>query len=68
MPKSVAKILGIVLMVAGVGTAIVHYMLEGKILTSWLTLGIAAVLLVVGWGLYDWGAGFSARRRGPDGQ
>ena len=67
MPKSVGKILGIVLLVAGVGTAILHYTLEGEIFNSWLSLGIAAVLLVLGWGLYDWGAGISARRRGPDG-
>jgi hypothetical protein len=68
MPKSVGKILGIVLLVAGVGTAILHYVLEGEVFNSWLTLGIAAVLLVAGWALYDWGAGISARRRGPDGR
>lgn len=65
MPKVVGKVLGVVLLAAGVAAAILHYTLEGKVLSSWISLGIAAVLLVVGWGLFDWGAGIS-RKRGPD--
>ncbi len=48
--------------------AILHYAWEGDDLQQLAHFGIAAVLLVAGWGLYDWGAGISARRRGPDGQ
>jgi hypothetical protein len=67
MSKSVAKIAGVVLLVAGVGTAILHYTMEGSLLNSYITLGGAAVLLVAGWALFDWGSGIS-RRRGPDGE
>jgi hypothetical protein len=64
MSKSVAKIVGIVLLAAGVGIAILHYVMEGNVLNSWLTLGAAAALLIAGWALFDWGSGFS-HRRGP---
>jgi len=66
--KVAAKIAGVVLLAGGVATGILHYTLEGDAFSSWLTLGIAAVLLIVGWALYDWGAGISARRRGQDGK
>ena len=65
MQKLVAKITGLVLLLAGVAVGIVHYTLEGNVTSSWISLGGAAILLVVGWGLFDWGAGFS-RRKGPD--
>lgn len=65
--KLAAKIAGIVLLIAGVGTAIVHYTLEGDVFSSWLTLAIAAVLLVGGWALYSWGAGISNRQK-PQGK
>jgi hypothetical protein len=55
MPKPVAKIVGIVVLIAGVGTAILHYVMEGNIFNSWLTFAIAAVLLAGGWALFDYG-------------
>jgi 4-amino-4-deoxy-L-arabinose transferase-like glycosyltransferase len=68
MSKLLAKIAGIILLIAGVAAAILHYALEEDLSNSWLTLGIAAVLLVAGWALFDWGAGISARRRRQDGK
>ena len=64
MQKLVAKIAGAVLLLAGVAVGIVHYTLEGNVTGSWISLAIAASLLVLGWGLFDWGAGIS-RRKGP---
>ena len=64
MPKSVAAIVGAVLLVAGLGVAIVHYTVNGSAIDSYITLAVAAVLFVTGWALLDWGAGVS-RRRGP---
>jgi hypothetical protein len=63
MPKPVAKIAGIVLLVAGVAAAILHYVLEGDIFNSWLTFAVAAVLLACGWALFDHGR--DKPRRGP---
>jgi hypothetical protein len=64
MMKLVATIVGAVLLVAGVGVAIVHYVLEGSFANSYITLALAAALLFVGWGLFDWGTGISQRWRG----
>jgi hypothetical protein len=66
MHKLVAKIAGAVLLVAGVAVAIVHYVVEGSAMQSWATLAAAAVLLVAGWTLFDWGAGITRRRGAGD--
>jgi hypothetical protein len=60
--QSVAKTAGIVLLAAGVAVAILHYTMEGNVFNSWITFAIAAVLLVAGWALYDWGRGISRRQ------
>lgn len=65
MKKLVATIAGVILLVAGVGVAILHYIVEGKLTSSYITLAIAAVLLIAGWTLLEWGAGVS-RRWGAD--
>ena len=61
MQKLFAKIVGAILLAAGVGAVIVHYVVEGHITASFITLAIAVVLLVGGWALFDWGAGVSRR-------
>ncbi len=63
--KLVATIAGVILLVAGVGVAILHYVVEGKLTSSYITLAIAAVLLIAGWTLLERGAGVS-RRWGVD--
>lgn len=63
--KLFATVGGALLLAAGVGVAIVHYVVQSSLAESYITLAIAAVLLVAGWALLDWGAGFS-RRRGED--
>ena len=65
MLKLVAAIIGVVLLLAGIGAVIVHYTVEGGSVNSYLTLAIAAVMLVAGWALFDWGVGVS-RRWGSD--
>jgi hypothetical protein len=66
MLKTVAAIIGAVLLLAGIGAVIVHYTVEGGSVNSYLTLAIAAVLLVAGWALFDWGLGLSRRWRSDD--
>lgn len=63
MAKRIATIAGAVLLVAGVGVAILHYVMEGSLTDSYITLAIAAVLLIIGWTLFDRGTGISRRRR-----
>jgi uncharacterized protein YjeT (DUF2065 family) len=64
MPKSVLKIAGMVLVVAGVVVAILHYARAGSLTTSLITLVVAAVLLVAGLTLYYAGTADS-RKQGP---
>ena len=64
MLKVVATIVGALLLLGGVGVAIAHYVLESSDTMKFVTLAIAAVLLVLGWGLLDWGAGVSRRWAG----
>lgn len=59
--RTIATVLGILLLVAGVAVAIIHYVVEGDFTQSYITLGIAAVLLFAGYALLDWGAGVSRR-------
>ena len=61
MQKLLAKIVGAVLLAAGVGAVVVHYTLEGNVTASWASLAVAVVLLLTGWTLFDWGAGVSSR-------
>lgn len=62
MPKSVAKIAGIILLIVGVGTAILHYTLEKNIFGSWLSLVVAAVLLILGMWLFNRGSATSSKQ------
>ena len=63
MLKVVAAIAGAVLLLAGVGVAIAHYLIESSDTVKYMTLAVAAVLFVAGWALFDWGAEVSRRRR-----
>jgi len=65
VPKLLATIAGIILLLAGAGVAVVHYLVESSFTMKFVTLAIAAALLVVGWVLLDWGKGVS-RRWGAD--
>ncbi len=67
MPKIVEAILGGILLAAGVAAAIFHYVVEGDTTYSYLTLIIAAVLLLAGWTLFDRGAGISRKWGGRGG-
>ena len=64
MPKFLAKVIGAILLLGGVAAVVVHYVVEGDITRSFATLGIAVVLLVGGWALFDWGSGISGRWKG----
>lgn len=55
MPKPAVKVAGIIFIILGVATAILHYVVEGDIFNSWMTFAIAAVLLVIGVTLYEKG-------------
>jgi hypothetical protein len=59
--KAVATIVGIVLLLAGVGVALAHYLLESSFTSKYITLAIAAILLVAGFALLDWGAEVTRR-------
>lgn len=61
MLKLVAAMVGSILLLAGVGVAVVHYVVESSFTMKFVTLAIAAALLVVGWVLLDWGKGVSRR-------
>lgn len=65
MPKLFATVAGAILLLAGVGVAVAHYVLESGLTGKLFTLAVAAVLLVGGLALYTWGRGTS-RRRGKD--
>ena len=65
MLKVFARIIGAVVLLAGVGAAVAHYVIESSSTGKFITLALAAVLLVGGWALFDWGMGIS-RRRGRD--
>ena len=67
MPKVFARIMGAVLLLAGVGVAVAHYVIESSTTSKLITLALAAVLLIGGWALFDWGRGIS-RRWGRDRQ
>jgi hypothetical protein len=67
MANLVETIFGGLLLAAGVAVAIVHYVVEGNSTYSYLTLIVAAVLLLAGWTLFDRGAGISRRWGGRDG-
>ncbi len=61
MLKMVAAIVGAILLLAGVGVAVVHYIVESSDTMKFVTLAVAAALLVAGWALLDWGKGVSRR-------
>lgn len=61
MMKAAATILGAIFLLAGVGVAIAHYVLDTSGGMKFATLAIAAALLLVGWALFDWGRGISRR-------
>lgn len=56
---------GTLLLLAGMAVALVHYLVESSDTMKFVTLAIAAPLLVVGWALLDWSQGIS-RRWGAD--
>ena len=55
MLKTVAAISGIVFLLAGLGVVAVHYLVESSNTMKLVTLAVAAVLLVVGLTLINWG-------------
>jgi hypothetical protein len=55
---------GGILLAKGVAVAIIHYVVENDTNSGLLTLAVAAVLLLVGWTLFDRGAGTSRRWHG----
>jgi hypothetical protein len=59
--KVVATMVGVVLLLAGMGVALAHYLLESSFTSKYITLAIAATLLVAGFALLDWGAEVSRR-------
>ncbi len=59
--KVVATIVGAILLLAGAGVALAHYLLESSFTTKYITLAIAAALFVAGFALLDWGAEVSRR-------
>ncbi len=61
MLKVIAAVAGAILLLAGVGVAVAHYVVESSDTMKYITLAIAAALLVAGWALLDWGAGVSRR-------
>jgi hypothetical protein len=65
MLKMAAAVVGAILLLAGVGVGVVHYVVESTDTMKFVTLAIAAALLVAGWALLDWGKGIS-RRWGAD--
>jgi len=67
MNNLIQTIAGGILLAAGVAAVIIHYVVEGNDAYSYLTLIIAAVLLLAGWTLFDRGAGVSRRWGGRGG-
>jgi hypothetical protein len=57
----IASIIGGILLLGGVAAVIVHYTIESGSLDSYVSLAVAAAMLVVGWGLFDWGMGIMRR-------
>ena len=55
MPKTVAAVFGVIFLLAGLGVAAVHYLVESSNTMKLVTLAVAAVLLVVGLMLLNWG-------------
>lgn len=66
MVRLAATVVGAILLVGGVGVAVAHYLMETSGAMKFVTLAIAAVLLVAGLALLNWGRGGS-RRSGTDG-
>ena len=58
---------GALILVAGVGLVVAHYVWWGSGTEAFVSVAAAAVTLAVGWGLLDWGAGITRRWRGGDG-
>ena len=56
-----ATMVGMILLLAGVGVAIAHYLLESSFTTKYITVAIAAALCAAGFALLDWGADVSRR-------
>jgi hypothetical protein len=59
--KVAAAIVGAILLLAGVGVALAHYLLKSSFTSKFITLAIAAALFVAGYALLDWGAEVSRR-------
>ena len=55
MAKLAATIVGVVLLAAGGVIAVAHYLIWGEGVEGYITLAIAAVLLVAGLALFNWG-------------
>jgi len=62
--KLAASIVGGILLLGGVAVAFYHYLVESSDTSKFITLAIAAALLVVGWALFDYGTGATRRWRG----
>jgi hypothetical protein len=59
--KGAATIVGVILLLAGAGVALAHYLLESSLTSKFITLAIAGALFVAGFALLDWGADVSRR-------
>jgi len=64
MRKIIAAVVGVLLLLAGAGVAIAHYVIESSFTSQYITLAIGAALLVAGWALLDWGAEVTRRWEG----
>jgi protein-S-isoprenylcysteine O-methyltransferase Ste14 len=64
MRKIIAAVVGVLLLLAGAGVAIAHYVIESSFTSQYITLAIAAALFVAGWALLDWGAEVTRRWEG----
>jgi len=53
--KAVAAVVGAILLLAGVGVGVAHYLLDSGDTMRFITLAVAAVLLVAGLTLLNWG-------------
>ncbi len=67
MLKLAATVVGGIVLAVGLGLVIAHYIWWDTGTEAFVSLAVAAVTLVVGWTLLDWGADLTRRWRGGGG-